>query len=58
MTNILTAGREALIEAMARAVAAENHATLIWEFYLHDVRTALDVAERAGWRLVPPEDGR
>lgn len=50
--------RDRLIEAMAQAIADANHGTLIWEMYVDDARAALAAIEAAGWRLVPPEDGR
>ena len=50
--------RERLVEAMAKAVAAANYGTLIWEMYVDDARTALAAIEAAGWRIVPPDDGR
>lgn len=50
--------RDKLIEAMARAIADANHGALIWELYADDARVALDAIEAAGWRFVPPEDGR
>lgn len=50
--------RDEMIDVMARAIADANHGTLIWELYADDARAALDAIEAAGWRLVPPEDGR
>lgn len=50
--------RERLIEIMARAIAAENNATLIFECYIADALAAIAAAEREGFRWVAPEDGR
>ena len=50
--------RDRLIEVMAQAIAAANHGALIWELYADDARAALAAIEAAGWRIVPPDDGR
>lgn len=60
--------RDKLIEAMARAMYESIELKRRWEhpdtvriwhpMELKQARAALDAIEVAGWRLVPPEDGR
>lgn len=60
--------RDKLIEVMARTIY-ESHGfkkpwghpdtVRVWHpIRLSDARVALDAIEAAGWRIVPPEDGR
>lgn len=50
--------RKQLVVLMRDAIASANNAWSIRELYEDDANTAIDAALAAGWRFLPPVDGR